>query len=204
MSGLDTMDLSDVSDPPTSASEFNSNASQPPHGNTASGLNSVPLMADPMAVLAQSVNQLAVNQLQLQSLFHQIGTQQQNASATTPSGNIRAKEPRVFSGKATEVEPFLEELEICLSHQRRAITTDFDRAKYMRLYLGSGSPILWFRGVKTLHSEYLQDFEGLIRDFRKHFDDPDLTATMQRKLEKLTQKGSASDYAARFQEILFI
>lgn len=128
--------------------------------------------------------------------------QQQQQVNQGGSRSLRVKEPRTFSGKRDELQPFVSELKNAITLQRGALVTDNDKALYMNAFLKKpGPPDSWWNGIEKLKPYLLQDFDGLLQDFITHFQDPDLRATKQRELDNLVQKGSTSNYAARFLEL---
>lgn len=118
-----------------------------------------------------------------------------------PRGSVRFKEPSSFGGASKDVEDFLDEILNAIHLQRASIITSYDKALFLSTYLKSGSPKSWFYSIKISSEYLLDDFDGLLRNFRKHFGDPDLAATAQRKLDKLRQAASCAAYAARSREL---
>ena len=171
---------------------------------------------EPISILVSTIQELANNQTQLQAFIHNIGQFQANqaevaaaavaAQATVPPaprGTLRVREPRVFDGRAIEVMPFLDELKSAMHLQRQHFQSDYDRSIYLSLYLKApGAPSSWFRAIQIQQPDLLNNFDALLANFKKHFDDPDLKASKQRELEKLVQKKSVADFSARFREIL--
>ena len=154
--------------------------------------------AGQQAQLQQTLELLTqVQHAQLQGQFQQQAQQQIGGSRS-----LKIKEPRTFTGKREELIPFTSELRNTITLQRGALITDNDKALYMNAFLKKpGPPDSWWNGVSKSHPELLHNFEGLLKNFTEHFEDPDLRATKQRKLDSLEQKGSASNYAARFLEL---
>ena len=154
--------------------------------------------AGQQAQLQQTLELLTqVQHAQLQGQFQQQAQQQIGGSRS-----LKIKEPRTFTGKREELIPFTSELRNAITLQRGALITDNDKALYMNAFLKKpGPPDSWWNGISKSHPELLHDFEGLLKNFTEHFEDPDLRATKQRELDSLEQKGSASNYAARFLEL---
>jgi len=69
------------------------------------------------------------------------------ATPTAPSGSVRVKEPRQFTGKASDVEAFLDEITNNLYLQRRQITTDYEQSLFLSLYLTDGNPKSWYQAI---------------------------------------------------------
>lgn len=133
---------------------------------------------------------------------HMQQLQQQQQAPLGGLRSLRVKEPRTFSGKRDELQPFLSELKNAITLQRGALVTDNDKALYMNAFLKKpGPPDSWWNGIEKAKPYLLEDFDGLLQDFVTHFQDPDLRATKQRELDNLVQKGSTSNYAARFLEL---
>ncbi|CDO68968.1 hypothetical protein BN946_scf184782.g16 [Trametes cinnabarina] len=60
-------------------------------------------------------------------------------SGSTRSGTVKVREPRMFSGKADDVEPFVREVKACIQLQRGAFATEEDKTLYFSLYLKAGA-----------------------------------------------------------------
>ncbi|RXW13331.1 hypothetical protein EST38_g12525 [Candolleomyces aberdarensis] len=99
-------------------------------------------------------------------------------STSGGSGAPKFREPRVFNGRADQVDGFLREIENAMYLQRRSLTTDRDRVLYMGSFLGDGFP-----------------------RFRQHFEQSDQYADALRKLGELKQTGSAAAFTSRFLEL---
>lgn len=116
----------------------------------------------------------------------------------TPRGAPRFKEPRVFDGKAGSVEPFLNEIRGATHLQRATLPTDRDKSIYLSMYLGNGTPKMWFSNIEKDEDYQLDDYHGLIRRFRARFDESDLQRAMMDKIKALHQTGSAANYISNF------
>lgn len=162
-----------------------------------------PDIANAIVALGQHQDQFFQTQVQNTQLLQALANRVLTAAAAPPRHHTaRFHEPRVFDGKAREVVSFLREIRAALHLQRDALTTDYDKAVWLALYLKDGTPTEWFRSVELARPALLQNFDGLVEDFKKHFEDPDLVATSYRKLEELKQTGAAAQYAARFDDIV--
>ncbi|OJT05507.1 Retrotransposon-derived protein PEG10 [Trametes pubescens] len=130
------------------------------------------------------------------------------AVASTPvavrSPTIKVREPRTFTGKADDVPAFLRDIRNAIALQRDAFRTDRDKAMYLSMYLKDGAPQSWYTAIELAPSKQhlLDNFEGLITDFRAHFETSDIVSKALRQLDALRQSTSVATYAARFQEIL--
>lgn len=124
------------------------------------------------------------------------------ATAVYTSGDrpMKAKEPRMFNGATSEVEPFIDEVETNIRLQR--MTNDLDKTSYLSTYLKDGNPKTWYYGIKTLNMSLLSDYSAFIAAFRLQFADPNYSRTALRKIKALRQTGSCASYAARFRELL--
>ena len=123
------------------------------------------------------------------------------ASATS-FGSIRVKDPRQFTGKASDVKAFLDEITNYIYLQRHQITTDYKKSLLLSLYLADGNPKSWYQAIKNSTPNLLHDFDLLLEDFRRHFDDSDLESMAYRKIKALRQTGSCAAYALRFRELV--
>ena len=134
--------------------------------------------------------------------------QTSSTTTTAPSGTSRNapkfREPRIFTGKASDVEAFLNEMRDAVQLSRGQLPVDRDRSIYMGTYLGDGSPKSWYNSVRKHNDSLLDNFTAFCERFEAHFGDPDVTATAQEKLLKLRQDqfGSCAAYVARFEELL--
>ena len=127
------------------------------------------------------------------------------ATQNVPSGpksSARFKEPRVFNGSATDVEPFLEEIQSAIELSRSSLITERDKTLYFSTFLGNGSPKSWFSSIKLNADYLLDDLDDFIGAFRAHFGDSDIMGTCLRKIEHLKQMGACSVYASKFRELL--
>jgi hypothetical protein len=118
------------------------------------------------------------------------------------------REPVMFSGKASDVESFISDVDDCLALQPYSFPFDKNRCIYFSRYLSETSagnaqtvPKQWFRSLKRDSPHLLNSFPAFVNAFRKHFGDSNLAYTSLRKLEALKQTGPASNYAARFTEL---
>ena len=127
------------------------------------------------------------------------------AHAAPPSGDPRGaprfKEPFVFTGSASEVEPWIDEISNAIHLQRSTLVTDYDKAIYLAGYLKVGNPKSWYYGIRSSHNFLLYNFNALIANFRSHFGDPNLVSTALHKLKSLKQTGSCASYASRSREL---
>ena len=122
----------------------------------------------------------------------------------TPKGRLKFREPRVFDGKVKSVRPFLDEIESAVWLQRHALVTDFDKFLYLSGYLKDGSPKSWYYSIRNTpeRAYLLNDWDGVLEDFRSHFGDSDRHATASEEMENLRQTGSCASFASRFRELL--
>ena len=123
------------------------------------------------------------------------------ASATS-FGSICVKDPRQFTGKASDVEAFLDKITNYIYLQRHQIMTDYEKSLLLSLYLADGNPKSWYQAIKNLTPDLLHDFNLLLEDFRHHFGDLDLESMAYRKIKALRQTGSCAAYASCFRELV--
>ncbi|OCH86582.1 hypothetical protein OBBRIDRAFT_838066 [Obba rivulosa] len=74
--------------------------------------------------------------------------------------------PRIFSGKASEVDPFIKDVRNAIHLQCLGLTTDYDK----------------YTSVELAKPDLLYNFEGFISYFKNHFEDSNLAATYLHKL----------------------
>ena len=135
----------------------------------------------------------------LEDLAHRAATNPAPAPAG-PAGTVRFHEPRLFNGKASEVDAFLREIKTVTKLQSRALVTDADKIAYFSTYLQDGGPSAWYHALELRRPHLLADYDGFIEAFKEHFQDTDVVRSAMQRLERLKQTGSAADYAARFCE----
>lgn len=125
-----------------------------------------------------------------------------SAAGTSRPVSIKVREPRMFSGKADDVEPFIREVKTYIQLQRGAFVTDNDKTLFFSLYLKSGVAESWYNAVCINEKALLQDFDAFIRAFIARFQSTDLASKYLDKIEALEQTSSASTYANQFFEYL--
>ena len=131
-------------------------------------------------------------------------SQQQNPpehQSRVPS--IQVRKPRTFNGKADQVLPFIRDIRSSIELQQDSFRTDRQKAIYLGMFLADGSPTSWFNAIEVDEDRHwlLYDFEALLKDFRAHFINVDLTQKSLRDLEDLRQTQSVAAYASRFREL---
>ncbi|KAI0634260.1 hypothetical protein C8Q77DRAFT_1157105 [Trametes polyzona] len=106
---------------------------------------------------------------------------------STRAGTVKVREPRMFSGKADDVKPFVREVKACIQLQRSAFLMDEDKTLYFSLYLKSGAAESWYNAVRINKPALLTDFDTFVRAFVKRFQTTDLAAKYLAKIEALRQ-----------------
>lgn len=152
--------------------------------------------------LGQTAQTTTVIQQQQSHALDVIAQRLEHQNQTPRPTAPKVREPRQFSGKASEVLPFLRELRAAVHLQRNALPSEYDKSVYLSMYLKDGSPVQWFYGLERTRPIVLNDFETLLEEFKTRFQDTDIVMTYLRKIESLTQTGSAASYANQFQEYL--
>ena len=149
-----------------------------------------------MQALAVQINVLAT---QAPMTIHSVSAA---PSSTAPSSSIRIKEPRQFTGKASDVKAFLDKITDYMYLQCRQIMTNYEQSLLFSLYLANGNPKSWYQVICNSSPEKLNDFNSLVEDFHHHFSDSDLKSTAYHKIKALCQTGSCAAYASRFCELV--
>lgn len=127
------------------------------------------------------------------------------ASTSVPysdGGNIKVRQPRLFDGRASEVDAFQNEMDNCIFLQRKSLKDDRDKCYYFGRYLKDGSPVDWFTNLKRTNSPLLGDFAAFQADFKSHFGTSDETGLFLRKLDALEQTGAVNTYISKFHDII--
>ena len=132
-------------------------------------------MLNGFGIWVQSSNQSQASvSTTMQALAAQINALSTQAPTTAPFsapasatsfGSIRVKDPRQFTGKASDVEAFLDEITNYIYLQRRQITTDYKKSLLLSLYLADGNPKSWYQAIKNSTPNLLHDFDLLLEDF---------------------------------------
>ena len=123
------------------------------------------------------------------------------ASATS-FGSICVKDPCQFTGKASDIEAFLDEITNYIYLQHCQITTDYEKSLLLSLYLADGNPKSWYQAFKNSTPDLLHDFNLLLEDFRHHFGNSDLKSMAYCKIKTLHQTGSCAAYASHFHKLV--
>lgn len=151
-----------------------------------------------------------INRQALEALVHRLenlstGTPaaSTNSSSRPPRGNVRVRDPRIFNGKASEVDAFLEEVDAAILLQPALRDADETvKCHYFVSWLGDGAPRSWLKAMKNRDLLFLDDYMALVYEFRKRFEDSDIENKMIHKIEALKQEVSAAVYANQFEEYL--
>ncbi|OJT11279.1 Retrotransposon-derived protein PEG10 [Trametes pubescens] len=126
-----------------------------------------------------------------------------SSASSAPSGSIKFRDPRIFKGKQSELETFMEEIDIAMRLQTRLREgADEVRIDYFMMYLGEQGPRKWFSALLKKNPHLRDDWVSARKAFVARYEDPDLETNYVAKLEALTQTGSFMDYANKFEEYL--
>ncbi|KAJ3008039.1 hypothetical protein NUW54_g3311 [Trametes sanguinea] len=136
------------------------------------------------------------------SAFRNIASTAPATQGSVRQATVKVREPRMFSGRADDVEPFLREVRTAIQLQQAGFPTDELKTMYMSLYLKSGAAESWYNAVSVSQPHLLTDFDAFVREFIKRFQTTDLAAKYLTKIEALRQTGSAASYANQFLECL--
>ena len=128
-----------------------------------------------------------------------------------PSQGVKLPKPEFFDGTRSKLRGFLTQMDM----QFRIIRCgeEADKVIYASTYL-RGQAFVWFEPyIREFNEKPIKDWGDTTRDifasytiFKKKleatFGDIDATRTAERRLRRLKQTGSASVYAAEFQQII--
>ena len=64
------------------------------------------------------------------------------------AGNVKIHLPRIFDGRSSEAEGFLNEMDNCVYLQRKNLKAERDKCYYLERYLKDGFPVDWFSNLK--------------------------------------------------------
>ncbi len=121
---------------------------------------------------------------------------------TTPGrGSIKVRDPRVFNGKSSEVDAFVDEVEAAIELQPALRDAEeIVKCRYFASWFGDGAPRSWLKAMRTRDEYFMEDYMNFVYEFRKRFEDSDQQNKMINKIESLHQEGSAAAYANQFEE----
>ncbi|KAJ2936128.1 hypothetical protein H1R20_g962, partial [Candolleomyces eurysporus] len=147
------------------------------------------------------IEEAKANRAALNAIVERLGLT--SSSSTGGSSAPKFREPRVFNGRADQVDGFLREIENTIFLQCRSLSTDRDRVLYMGTFLGDGSPGIWYHTVQLNNAAtgLLDNYPGFVNAFQQHFEQSDHYADALRKLGDLKQTGSAAAFTSRFLEL---
>lgn len=125
------------------------------------------------------------------------------------NANLKIKTPDTYHGERTKLDAFLGSLELYFS--TRMGMSDSAKTLFAGSYMRDAAAD-WFKpyldewtetgGQPTGIGRILTDYEQFKEVMQQYFGDTDQQRTTERKLLALKQRGSASDYAAKFQQLL--
>ena len=118
------------------------------------------------------------------------------------AGNVKIHPPRIFDGRSSEVEGFLNEMDDCVYLQRKNLKVERDKCYYFGRYLKDGSLVDWFLNLKQTRSPLLDNFMAFQMQFKAHFGTSDETGLFLRKLHDHTQTGAVHSYISKFHNII--
>ena len=149
---------------------------------------------------------------QLKSLSDRNEVLEQQAVAVKTTGHFKVKEPETYDGTKGGLRAFLTNMRAYLEYYRHTITSEEDKVGCTATFL-TGDAKNWFEPylrdflsnpVKEREDETNEIFTSYATFEEKisgTFGNPDEKRTASQELSRLKQRGSASEYAARFQQI---
>lgn len=126
----------------------------------------------------------------------------QSAATHAHRPTVKLNPPRVFNGKAEEVELFLGECEAHIKFYMVDFPSDDHKILFAASYLKDGNPQNWYLGLQRTNSAEVHDWDLFKRSLRTHFVTYDVAARAYDKLRALKQTGSAAAHVARFNELV--
>ena len=124
------------------------------------------------------------------------------APVNPDAGNVKIHPLRMFNGRSSEVEGFLNEMDNCVYLQRKNLKLERDKCYYFGRYLKDGSPVDLFSNLKQTQSPLLNNFTTFQTQFKGHFGTPDKTGLFLQKLQDHTQTGAVHSYISKFHDII--
>jgi hypothetical protein len=150
---------------------------------------------------------------QLQTIVDQLtGNGQALENKIAEIGMSKIKMPSIerFSGEKAKLKGFLTQMKLKIRHEGAKLPLVADQVAYAGLFL-TGRALEWFEpylteyeanGLTTGNNEVkymFSSWEGFCNRLTQMYGDPEAIATAERKLQELTQRGSAMDYTTQFQ-----
>ncbi|ESK81033.1 hypothetical protein Moror_16273 [Moniliophthora roreri MCA 2997] len=122
------------------------------------------------------------------------------SDTSSQKGTSTFNKPSIFTGKATQVVGFLQEITDTLYLLCDIYTTDRDKCIYMSTYFSSSSSKKQYKTTleldKAQKTSLLVSFTSFCDAFKKHFGNSNLVTTVQNHIDDLYQTESASQYSA--------
>ena len=126
---------------------------------------------------------------------------------------VKIHQPDLFDGDRKKLKSFLTQLDLYFGFNARQFSTPPDMILYASSYL-RGQAFDWFEtfvrnfldnrntpgDMNDETREIFESYEAFVRKIQRTFGDIDQERTAERRLQTLTQKGSAANYAAEFQQ----
>jgi hypothetical protein len=185
---------------------------------------------NPIAALAQQMQQLMAMNAQIQKQFSQLMSAGRDAPADTAHGSaavdaptravpkpptpsfhhfppvqavhLKVATPDPFNGSLAKSEEFLNSL--LLYFMGKQGMTDEQKITFALSYMKGGTAAQWSRRkLKQYANGEDPDWDTFLQDFRQTFSDPDPKGTARHKLSKLKQgTNSADEYVSSFKELM--
>lgn len=145
-------------------------------------------------------SQLRIQQLenQLNQLMHQQPVQHTPAAAPKTIG----KKPPEFDGKDRDFcATFLSHLALYFNTNSQAFPNDSSKVQFAATYL-RGRAFRWFEPhLYTVDDRMLHDYGYFRQQLLENLGDPDRKRSLTRKIQRLTQTGSAATYSTEFFQV---
>jgi len=157
-------------------------------------------------------NRLASQQAIIEELRHELQTIRHDPPAGAISkapSEFEAPDAPVFKGERKELLPFFAKCHFKFESQPSRFISERSKVLYAGTHL-EGPAFTWFQALFrkwsadrpfNLVPEEIKDWETFQRSLTQIYGDPNLEATSERKLRRLRQAGSMSDYAAKFESL---
>ena len=119
---------------------------------------------------------------------------------STGSGSFKIREPRLFTGKATDLEPFLAEIELVIQLQPGLVNAPSrTKAKFLLNHCSQDGVVgSWIKASRASVPNWDADYEALKKALISQFLDLNLESKMIEKLLNLRQTGRTQMYANQF------
>jgi len=126
----------------------------------------------------------------------------ENMKPIHPAPEPRVSEPEHFNGHRSQLRDFISQVKLVIQAQPSRFSTEKQKVIYAATFL-RGPAFSWFQPYTEMADTepILNNFNMFIRELKCVFGDPSQSATAERQLRNLKQKGAAANYVSDFRRL---